>query len=121
MRNCSRTASEDFVYPQLDENEAAAMCYTSGTTGRSKGVVYSHRAMVLHSHELLRRRFVCHFGARHVLPMASLFHANGWGIPFTAAHGRRQSSCCPVHSRIAEGMLDLMEQERVTRRFGCAN
>src|ERR1700736_680246 len=42
-------ASEHFTYPQLDENEAAVMCYTSGTTGRSKGVVYSHRAVTLHS------------------------------------------------------------------------
>src|SRR5712691_4611841 len=42
-------ASEDFTYPPLDENEAAVMCYTSGTTGRSKGVVYSHRAIALHS------------------------------------------------------------------------
>src|SRR5713101_6681029 len=42
-------ASEEFTYPQLDENEAAVMCYTSGTTGRSKGVVYSHRAVTLHS------------------------------------------------------------------------
>src|ERR1700686_4764090 len=76
-------ASDDFVYPRIDENEAAAMCYTSGTTGRPKGVLYSHRAIVLHSLNCLG---VDSFGISMrdtVMPVASLFHANGWGIPFT--------------------------------------
>src|SRR3984893_1987081 len=78
-------ASEDFTYPQLDENEAAAMCYTSGTTGSSKGVVYSHRAIALHS---LNCGGIDAFAISFrdsVLRMASRFHVTGWGIPFTAA------------------------------------
>src|SRR5215831_10586440 len=76
--------SGDFEYPAIDENDGAAMCFTSGTTGFSKGVIYSHRAIVLHS-------FCCGlvevFGmsqADTVLPVAPMFHANAWGIPFAA-------------------------------------
>jgi fatty-acyl-CoA synthase len=79
-----KTATGHFTYPALDENEAAAMCFTSGTTGNSKGVLYSHRALILHS-------FVCTldetFGINHhavVLPACPMFHANAWGIPLTA-------------------------------------
>ncbi len=75
-------ASDDFLYPVIDENDGAAMCFTSGTTGYSKGVIYSHRALVLHS-------FACGlgevFGMSHfdtVLPVAPMFHANAWGLPF---------------------------------------
>jgi fatty-acyl-CoA synthase len=77
-------AGDDFRYPQLDENDGAAMCFTSGTTGCSKGVIYSHRALVLHS-------FCCGlgevFGMSHfdtILPVAPMFHANAWGLPFSA-------------------------------------
>jgi fatty-acyl-CoA synthase len=110
-------ASDDFAYPNLDENEAAAMCYTSGTTGRSKGVVYSHRAVVLHS---LTGCGVDSFGISMqdtVMPMSSLFHANGWGIPFTAAMAGSKL-VLPGPFADAEGILDLMARERVTVASG---
>src|SRR5271167_1886620 len=110
-------ASDDFVYPKIDENQGAAMCFTSGTTGRSKGVVYSHRALVLHSLNCLG---VDSFGiSMHdtVMPVASLFHANGWGIPFTAAVAGAKL-VLPGPFADAEGILDLMEQERVTVALG---
>ena len=110
-------ASEDFAYPNLDENEAAAMCYTSGTTGRSKGVLYSHRALLLHS---LNCCGVDSFGISMrdtILPVTSLFHANGWGIPFTAAMAGAKV-VLPGPFADGEGLLDLMVQERVTVTTG---
>ena len=110
-------ASEDFTYPQLDENEAAAMCYTSGTTGRSKGVVYSHRAIALHSLNCCGIDSFAISFRDSVLPMASMFHVNGWGIPFTAALAGAKL-VLPGPFADAEGILDLMEQERVTVVLG---
>ncbi len=110
-------ASDDFVYPQLDENEAAAMCYTSGTTGRSKGVLYSHRAIALHSLNCLG---VDSFGISmqdSVMPLSSMFHVNGWGIPFTAGMAGSKL-VLPGPFADAEGILDLMQKERVTVALG---
>jgi fatty-acyl-CoA synthase len=110
-------ASEDFTYPGLDENEAAAMCYTSGTTGLSKGVVYSHRAIVLHSMNCCGADSFALSVRDTALPVTSLFHANGWGIPFTAAMaGAKVVLGGPFAD--GEGLLDLMVQEKVTMTTG---
>ena len=110
-------ASEDFTYPQIEENDAAAMCYTSGTTGRSKGVVYSHRAIVLHSMNCCGVDSFAMSIRDTVLPATSLFHANGWGIPFTAAlAGAKVVLSGPFAD--GEGLLDLIEREHVTMTTG---
>jgi fatty-acyl-CoA synthase len=110
-------ASDDFTYPEIEENDAAAMCYTSGTTGRSKGVVYSHRALVLHSLDCCGVNSFAISARDTVLQIASLFHANGWGIPFTAALAGAKL-VLPGPFADPEGILDLMEQERVTAALG---
>ena len=81
------TASPDeWEEPELDEREAAAMCYTSGTTGRPKGVVYSHRSTILHA---LGVASISPLGMRvaeedALLPVVPMFHANAWGYPYLA-------------------------------------
>ena len=74
----------DFAWPSFDENTAAGMCYTSGTTGNPKGVVYSHRSNVLHS-LVVNNADMFGLASRDViLPVVPMFHANGWSLAFTA-------------------------------------
>jgi len=110
-------ASAEFAYPQIDEGEAAAMCYTSGTTGRPKGVLYSHRAIVLHSMSCCGVDSLGISMRDTMLPVTSLFHANGWGIPFTSAMAGTKVVLAGPHAD-GEGLLDLMEQERATVTTG---
>ncbi len=110
-------AKGEFQYPTLDENEAAAMCYTSGTTGQPKGVLYSHRAQVLHAFgTALQDSFGV--GQRDVyLPVVPMFHANAWGIPYLAAMvGMKQVMPGPYLD--AESLLELFECEQVTMTAG---
>ena len=99
--------------PQLSEHEAAALCYTSGTTGASKGVAYSHRALVLHS---FLGAMADSFGVSQgdtIFAIAPMFHVNGWGFPFTAALvGAKLVLAGPQLD--PEGLLELMSAECVT-------
>jgi fatty-acyl-CoA synthase len=110
-------APGDFHYPRIDENDGAAMCFTSGTTGNSKGVVYSHRAIVLHSFaEAMVDSFAV---SQHdtVLPVAPMFHANAWGLPYSCAMtGARL--ILPGPNVDGESVLNLMRDEHVTVACG---
>jgi fatty-acyl-CoA synthase len=106
-------ASGNFQYPALDEHDGAAMCFTSGTTGFSQGVIYSHRSLVLHS---MAEAMVDSFALSHldtIMPLAPMFHANAWGVPYTAVMtGTKMVFLGPnVESEL---VLDTLLRERVT-------
>jgi fatty-acyl-CoA synthase len=73
-----------YPWPELDERDAAAMCYTSGTTGKPKGVVYSHRSTFLHSFGIAIGGGIGLQEADAILPVVPMFHANAWGLPYGA-------------------------------------
>src|ERR1700727_1663412 len=77
-------AADTFGWPDLDERSAAAMCYTSGTTGLPKGVVYSHRSSYLHSMAACLGNAFAMAERDRVLPIVPMFHANAWGLPYAA-------------------------------------
>jgi fatty-acyl-CoA synthase len=76
--------AQPYIWPRLDENTAAATCYTSGTTGNPKGVIYSQRALFLHSFALAMADSFAISERDVILQIVPMFHANGWGIPFAA-------------------------------------
>lgn len=101
----------------LDEQDAAAMCYTSGTTGRPKGVVYSHRALMLHSLALGMRDCLGLCRDDTVLPIVPMFHVNAWGLPF-ACTLLGCDQVLPGPHLDARSVVDLLESERVTLTAG---
>ena len=107
----------DFVQPDLQENQAAAMCYTSGTVGLSKGVVYSHRAVCLHT---LAGGLTDGLDVREgdcVLPVVPMFHVNAWGLPYIAAMVGAKLVFPGPHLDAASLAEDI-SQERVTYSAG---
>ena len=106
-----------YDYPDLAESEAAMMCYTSGTTGRPKGVLYSHRALCLHTLGTLIADVTGVTERDTTLAVVPMFHANAWGLPFTSAvSGARQ--VLPGPHLDATSLVELCEQERVTMAAG---
>jgi fatty-acyl-CoA synthase len=108
---------DSFDYPELDERAAAALCYTSGTTGNPKGVLYSHRSTILHafahnSPDALGLRF-----SDRVLPIVPMFHVNAWGIPFGAGM-TGASLVMPDRFLQGEPLAKLIESEKVTVSAG---
>tara|TARA_B100001094_G_scaffold221915_1_gene215974 strand:- start:289 stop:1911 length:1623 start_codon:yes stop_codon:yes gene_type:complete len=77
--------SENFDWPEFDENTASSLCYTSGTTGNPKGVLYSHRSTVLHAWIVSSGNVAKVSSSTVILPVVPMFHVNAWGIPYAAA------------------------------------
>lgn len=111
------TASGDFTYPEIEEHAAMGMCYTSGTTGRPKGALYSHRSMVLHSLGSALPDTLNLSSRDTLLPVVPMFHVMAWGLPFTGV----MAGCklvMPGPHLDPVSLLDLYEGEKVTKTAG---
>ena len=108
---------EAYEWPSFDENLASSMCYTSGTTGHPKGVLYSHRSTVLHTYAAALPDSLNSSAKDVILPVVPMFHVNAWGLPYVA---------CMVGAKLVfpgpgldgKSLHDLMEAEKVTVSAG---
>jgi fatty-acyl-CoA synthase len=106
-------ASPDIEWPALDENTAAMLCYTSGTTGNPKGALYSHRSTMLHALTASLPDVIGFAISDTVLPVVPMFHAAGWGLPYAAVLVGAKLVLPGPHLD-PQSLIDLMERERVT-------
>jgi len=104
-----------FNWPVLDENTAASLCYTSGTTGNPKGVLYSHKSTILHAITIAGS--LGFNSSSSVLPVVPMFHVNAWGVPY-AALINGFSLTLPGQALDGESLFELIEQESVDSLLG---
>jgi fatty-acyl-CoA synthase len=110
-------ASPDYEWPLLDENTASTLCYTSGTTGNPKGVMYSHRSTVLHAFAACAADAFALSARDSILVVVPLFHANAWSLPFSAAMCGAKL-VLPGPRLDPESIYMLLEQEGCTKAGG---
>ncbi len=110
-------ADEDYAWPVFDERQAASLCYTSGTTGRPKGALYSHRSTLLHAYALNGTDTLALAAADRILPVVPMFHVNAWGTPY-AAPMAGAGLVMPGRHLDGASLTALMNTERVTISAG---
>ena len=110
-------SSHDIIWPELPENTAAGLCYTSGTTGNPKGALYSHRSTVLHALTTSLNLGPSLGDGMKVLPVVPLFHVNAWGLPY-AAPLTGTSLIFPGPNLDGASLFDLMDKENVNSAWG---
>jgi acyl-CoA synthetase (AMP-forming)/AMP-acid ligase II len=109
--------SEDYSWPQMDENSAAALCYTSGTTGNPKGVLYSHRSTLLHAYAAASPNALNVSSHDVVLPVVPMFHVNAWSLPYSVLLSGAKM-VYPGAALDGKSLYDLFESEGVTFSAG---
>lgn len=109
--------SMHYRWPQLDENTASSMCYTSGTTGNPKAALYSHRSTVLHAYGAALPDVMCLSARDAVLPVVPMFHVNAWGIPYSATLTGAKV-VFPGPALDGKSLYELIEAEGVTFAAG---
>ena len=105
------------TWPTIEENAASALCYTSGTTGNPKGVLYSHRSTVLHAMSALAADSMALGATDSILVVTPLFHVNAWGIPYSAAMAGSKL-VLPGSALDPVSLFELMRDEDVTFSLG---
>lgn len=109
--------SDNYEWPAFDENSASSMCYTSGTTGNPKGVVYSHRSTLLHAWGAALPDALNISSRDAILPVVPMFHANAWAVPYSAA-AIGTKLVFPGAAMDGKSIYDLIEAEKVTMAAG---
>jgi 3-(methylthio)propionyl---CoA ligase len=109
--------SGDYTWPVFDERTASSLCYTSGTTGNPKGVLFQHRSTILHSYAECMPDVVNLSATDTVLPVVPMFHANAWGLPYACAMTGAKI-VFPGAGMDGKSLFELMEQEKVTIAAG---
>jgi fatty-acyl-CoA synthase len=109
--------STNYTWPELDENTASSMCYTSGTTGNPKAALYSHRSTLLHAYAAALPDVMCISARDSILPVVPMFHVNAWGIPYSAAMTGAKL-VFPGPALDGKSIYELIEAEKVTFAAG---